>query len=146
MEKVVSFLQKPWSEPFVNRKFWGFLKRCLYRQKGLSFLESLQTHFPHTFCIKTKEEKIVIFWPKPWTYLIEKMQLKPILNRRFLKSNRSSFRSRFHENLFLDLFYTKTKGGESLNCLNRNHGLIPLGFWRNPMSNPFGKMQTWGLF
>ena len=53
------------------------------------------------------------------------MQFKPILNRRFLKSNKATFRSRFHQNLSLDLFCTKTKGGESLNYLDRNHGLAP---------------------
>ena len=129
--ECLNFSTKPWN----NATFGPLLIHwCLWAKKAFFRSESSPIAFSCSICIKTKDGKrlrqkpwtnSLIFLPKPWTYLIEKMQFKPILNRRFLKSNRATFRSRFHQNLFLDLFCTKTKGGESLNYLDRNHGLAP---------------------
>ena len=94
--KMAVFRPKPWVNPFEKISIsWRFELLVFIAQNGRFFvLEYRKTHFPGLYCLRKKDEKMAIFWPKPWVNPFEKISIFRLFQVLFLQPRKAFFRIR----------------------------------------------------
>ena len=76
LEKWPFLDQNHWLTPSGKCQFFDFSNLLFLQLRKVFFvLEYRKRHFPGLYCLKSKDEKMTIFRPKPWVNLFGKMSI-----------------------------------------------------------------------
>ena len=132
--KNSQFLTKTRDKPLCkNANFSTFGTFCFYCLKTRFFvLQYRKTHFPGLYCLKKKDGKMAIFWPKPWTNPFRKMAIFPLFGLLaccFYSLEKSFFLLQYRKTHFPGL-YCLQKKMEKSPLFDQNPGPTPLEKWQ----------------
>ena len=110
-----------------NLNFSAFWTSCFYSLQSRFFDQEYgKTHFPGLYCLKKKDGKMTIFWPKPWVYPFKKnLNFSTFWTSCFYNLQSRFFHLEYRKTHF-PLLHCLKKKIEKWPFFDQNHGLTPL--------------------